>query len=643
MPDVTASLHDTALEAGEPRRSVPRWVLRAALVALIVTGWTEVLWQLGALQRAEWLLADVGWGLAPLAPRDPPVTLVTLDDASLEAHPEPLVVWSPLFARVIERLRAEGASVVGVDFLFAATAESWLKQVGFGDDPLSRSFDAPLLAQVYSGDVVLTASLRETDDGGFDYDRPHPAYQAVLPDRRSHVGITFFPVDSDGVMRRLLPVVLHERDEPALSFALALALAHTGQSAHADTWELGGRTLRSGEVEPVEIAWLGPPGSVPELPFWRLLDDTPLTEAERSMIRDRVVIVGADYAQSGDRWFTPWSRTGHRSMTGHELQAHMVASLLDGSRVTHPGMPGRLLLLLAVSLAMSVATFRLTPQRAALALAGVACTWLAVAWGAFAGLHLVLPVAAGLVAAVAVYAVGTAVRFDRASRRGRVLRSLFERYVSDAVVGDLLTRPDSVQLGGRRLEVTVLFTDIRGFTTLSELLSPEEVVVVLNEFYSVVTRPILDNGGLVDKFIGDAVMGVFGAPVTTRDHARRAVQATVEIMAAMDGLRARLAERFPNKDLPRFETGIGLHTGPVVAGNVGTERRTEYTVIGDTVNVASRIEGLTKQTGWFNHISQQALDAAGPGVVVGRTLTTTVRGSHHEIRVFELVGLEEDP
>ena len=194
-------------------------------------------------------------------------------------------------------------------------------------------------------------------------------------------------------------------------------------------------------------------------------------------------------------------------------------------------------------------------------------------------------------------------------------------------------------LGGEALTITVLFADIRNFTAISERLHPHEVVAMLNAYFSSICEPILANGGTVDKYIGDAVMAVFGAPAPHPDHARRALATALAMAARAGDFQAWMSRRFPEKNLPEFHIGIGLHTGEAVVGNIGSPKRLEYTCIGDTVNIASRLESLTKELGWTIIASEQVIEAAGPGVKTGGTQESRLKGRESPVRVYEVKGL----
>jgi adenylate cyclase len=231
-------------------------------------------------------------------------------------------------------------------------------------------------------------------------------------------------------------------------------------------------------------------------------------------------------------------------------------------------------------------------------------------------------------------------RLTGEERRRAQLQQLFGRYVSSAVVDKLMASGRQPDLGGELFGVTVLFSDIRNFTTLSERLTPHEVVEMLNACFERICEPFLNHGGTVDKFIGDAVMAVFGAPAPSRDHAHDACRAALEMAEAADAFKAWMAQRFPNRDLPEFHMGVGIHSGEAVVGNIGSSKRTEYTAIGDTVNTASRMESASKSMGWTIVVSDETIRIAGPDIQTGRTDTISVKGRDGQVKVHELIGLE---
>jgi len=212
------------------------------------------------------------------------------------------------------------------------------------------------------------------------------------------------------------------------------------------------------------------------------------------------------------------------------------------------------------------------------------------------------------------------------------LRATMGKYMTQSVMDHLMR--GKVELGGEALTVTILFTDIRSFTSISETMSAHELVKLLNEYFTEMVTVIMEEGGVVDKYIGDAIMAVFGAPVSKPDDARRAVRAAVRLRHALTKLNERLAER----GAPPIKTGIGLHTGEVVAGNIGSEARMEYTVIGDAVNLASRLESSTKELGTDVLISEDTNALLDNEVETRAVREITVKGRAKPVIVYEVIG-----
>ena len=240
-----------------------------------------------------------------------------------------------------------------------------------------------------------------------------------------------------------------------------------------------------------------------------------------------------------------------------------------------------------------------------------------------------------------VWAGTNAVRLTRGEREKANIRHAFGKYVSEAAIAAILASGKPPAPGGSLATVTILFSDIRDFTTLSEKLSAEQVVELLNVYFSKVCDIILAHGGMIDKFIGDAVMAVFGAPLADPKHARQAVASALGMIAASHDFEAWMRNRFPKLGDWRFRIGVGLHSGPAVVGNIGSRQRLDFTVIGDTVNTASRLEGVTKVMGCPVVASRTTVDMAGPGVATGREELSHVKGKSEPVPALEILGLAD--
>ena len=218
--------------------------------------------------------------------------------------------------------------------------------------------------------------------------------------------------------------------------------------------------------------------------------------------------------------------------------------------------------------------------------------------------------------------------------RNKFIRDAFGRYLTDEVVETLLTTPAGLTLGGESRQVTILLSDLRGFSSLSERLTPPQVVTLLNHYLGTLTEIVVKYGGTIDEFIGDAILVIFGAPIEHPDHAARAVACAVEMQLAMP----RINEENRLRQLPEIEMGIGINTGEVVVGNIGSDRRAKYGVVGRNVNLASRIEALT--VGGQVLISESTLREAGPNVCVEGAMRVSPKGARGSLDVFEVRGVQ---
>ncbi len=326
-------------------------------------------------------------------------------------------------------------------------------------------------------------------------------------------------------------------------------------------------------------------------------------------------------------------------MSGAELHANIVESLLRG-RFPRPASAWLHAVYLIAVLTLGCALFFKLPPLPGLAAAVLlGLTGAALSFWMF-HYYLIFPVAGLQLGLILGYLGTLGVRLTGEERERARLRHLFGRYVSDEVVEKILVSGRQPDLGGEALRVTVLFADIRNFTRISERLSPHEVVELLNNYFTRVCEPILEQGGSVDKFIGDAVMAVFGSPAPLPDHARRGLSAALAMAEMAREFRPWMEQRFAGRGLPEFSIGIGVHTGEAVVGNIGSPKRLEFTSIGDTVNISSRLEGLTKELGWAIVASRNVVEAAGPGVVTGRRETLQVKGREEAVEVLEVLGLD---
>jgi len=613
---------------------VRKKLIYGVLLVVLVSAGAEIAGRAGWLRLSEDWYYDLWHQLAGRRYEPQHVVIAAIDDQTrLEHQDEPLVFWSPHFARAIAVLRQVGVKVIGLDFLFSVSAESWLKRLKLPETDQSRTYDLPFREQLASGQVILAGDLAIDADGKEKTLLPLPDYWASLPGQLDDVGLVKFYSDPDGVIRRLLTAMPTVDGEVWGTFAKLLAeRAAAGGSGR--------------ETPPFSfIGFTGPPNTIPRISFRRLLLPGAEQDPRIRSLKDKVVIVAYEPSGIQDMHQTPYAlgflNIPARLMSGAEVHANIVETLLTGRLPRPVAVPYRLVYLVTVLAVGSILFFRLSPVPGLATLALLAVGVAVCAFLLFRG-NLFLPVAGTQLGLLLCYLGVLGLRLTGEERDRERLRQIFGRYVSEEVVEKLLASGKQPDLGGEALTVTVLFSDIRNFTSMSESLNPHEVVEMLNTYFSRVCEPILAQGGTVDKFIGDAVMAVFGSPALQADHARRALRAALAMAEKAREFHTWMESRFPNRGLSDFRIGIGVHTGEAVVGNIGSPQRFEFTAIGDTVNTASRLEGLTKELGWTIVASSGTIAAAGPGVVTGGQKELRVKGRREPVAVVEVQGLEED-
>jgi adenylate cyclase len=485
------------------------------------------------------------------------IVVVGVDDVTFDELQEQWPFPRSMHAEVIDALRRDGASVIAYDVQFT--------------EPTNPHQDNALIEAVARADGTAQVVLATTEVGPGGETNVFGGDEVVEEIGAEAANGNLLP-DRGGVIRRA-PYELQR----LVAFGVAAASA-------------------SGDIEPEpgefgdDGAWIdyhGPPGTIESVSFSRVLEGAfpPGTFA------DKLVVIGTTAPSLQD--VHPTSAGGDRLMSGPEIQANTISTVRRGLPLrSSPGIVN-IALIAFFGLLAPLATLALAPLRGlALALAA-ALAYAAGVQLAFSS-GLILPLVVPLGTLVLGVTGSIAIHYVTAAMERQRVRDIFARFVPAKVVDQVLARTDEdLRLGGVELEGTILFSDIRGFTTFSESQSAERVLEILNRYLSGMTDAILDHGGTVTTYIGDGIMAVFGAPIPEPGHADRALAAAREMLEErLPRFNAWLSEQ----GIEGFQMGIGLNTGPVMAGNVGSEKRLEYTAIGDTVNTAARLEGMTKDT-----------------------------------------------
>jgi adenylate cyclase len=458
-----------------------------------------------------------------------------------------------------------------IDAIDAAGVTAIAYDVEFREQTIPREDNALITAVGRAGpDKVVLADTQPNEQG----ESGVFGGEEVLDRLGARAGNTQISEDSDGVRRRVPLSVGRQKTFP-------LVTTEVVEGDQIEESDLGGKS-----------AWIdfaGPPRTYPSVSFSKVMNG----EVDPEFFKDKIVIVGASDPSLKDISETS-TAGGDDQMSGPETQANAVATALEGFPLQSVPVGLDLIFIALMGLVAPAACYRLPTLRALALALGTGAVYLVAAQLAFNDGHIwpivypLLALGIGIVGSLGVNYLLEAFERQR-------IRDTFARFVPEEVVGEVLARTDDdLRLGGRRLDVTVLFSDIRGFTTFSEARDPAEVLEILNRYHEEMTEAVMGHGGTLISFIGDGIMAVFGAPIEQPGHADRALAAAQEMLSVrLPRFNGWMHERGVDDE---FQIGIGLNSGPVMVGNVGSRRRLDYTAIGDTVNTAARLEGMTKGT-----------------------------------------------
>lgn len=591
LPYISKILHST-------------WVRVFGLVLLVFAG-LAVMNVLKVGQSLEDHGLDLCYRLRPRASSPADLLIVGIDEQSFQemrrAWP-----WPRRFhAELIRQLQGAGARLIVFDVIFAEP----------NDAEEDRLFAAAIGE---AGNVILGATLEVTEDS-------HVARQIMVQPFASFrqaargVGLTLVTPDSDGIVRRFH---LH----PNGGETLAEIVARSYLPDLAIPAGLSGL-----------INFTGPPGHIPTVSYSRLLEEPEPSLTAR--IRGKIVLIGRIVVASptplADAFYTPFFASTGQLMSGVEIHGQVIQTLLKKNWGRELGFLPRLGFCLVVLLLFGWLMVRVSPLAAMGVLAGFTLLLFGLAFFVFLRWNLWVPpllLSSGL---AVVYAGHIFAHYWIESREKRWLRQAFGHYVSDSLVEAIIASPERLQLGGEEVEATVLFADLVDFATLAENTAPKDLIRLLNEFFSAMTEIILAHKGTVDKFIGDAIMAFWGAPLPLADHAVQACEAALEMQAAI----RLLQPGWEAQGFHQVSTGIGVHTGPVIAGNVGSKKRFNYTVMGDTVNLAARLERANRTYGTEIILSEATCRRLADTFVVRELDLVQVRGRTQPVRIYDLVSL----
>lgn len=609
-----------------------RFAAIVAIIALLVGFGTERYLSAGLSIDALVTLRHITFGDRHRAP-DAPVVVVNIDEATFTSpgfRDTPLALWGPQFAAVLDALDRAGAKVIGIDIIFATTAET-----------VVRGHDRPLLEVLHRLAASERVVLAQTDAGGKTLG-PHRMFGVVVGYQKS-IRSANVAIGRDGVVRYLplwqaggegtgtaripsFALTLAQRagfDSGRLPEELRRLAPNYADSAVAPVYAMQDvyACAGAGAIEPLAAAFAGK----------IVLLGAALDVEDRKAISGRAFVAGGgDPRALPCGAAAPGEAAQRRTIPGVFIHAQAINDLLRGE-LAHfwPGWASMLAFAALAGCGSAFAIFLRAPAASLLMVAALAL-WLVGATGS-ASLDWLAPLLGGMTSGVAAFLIGLGLRNLVIDRERRKIALALSRYLDFNLAQQLIASDEAPELGGESREVTIWFSDIAGFSTLAEHMDARELVSQLNAHFTMIGEAIEAEGGIIDKYVGDAVVAIFGAPVPMPDHGARALRAAVAV-------RDRMHEEAGKSGA--FRIRIGLNTGACVVGNVGSDRRFDYTAIGDAVNVAARLEAANKELGTTILASDATVRAAGKGFLFRSLGPIQVKGRVEPVAVNEVLGLE---
>lgn len=664
------------------KQNLPRYVL-GVLILLILLGHSARVYQIGLINHLDSIIYDAKIRLTMPQTVDERIAILDIDEKSLAEQGRWPWGRDKLAALMDKLFKHYGVRLVGFDVVFAepdassglqsleALAQRELRDVpGFraklGELRPRLDFDARFAAALKNRPVILGYYFSSKDGGQSSGVLPAPTFAAGTFDRRG-IGFTrwntfganlpvfqnaaagaghFNPlVDFDGISRRVPLIAEHDgKYYESLSLAMVRALLGSPpiEPGYPDgapdvygnmEWldlKMAQGTLRIpvDENAATLIPYRGYQGSFPYYSASDILNG----KVPQEKLTGRVVLVGTTAPGLMDLRATPVDA----AYPGVEVHANLISGMLDGVIKHKPPyiLGADVLLVLLAGIVMALALPRLSPFRATIVGLIVLLLLLSINFAFWHVSHVVLPLANGLMVVALLYALNMSWGYFVESRTKRLFTELFGQYVPPELVDEMARNPEGYTMDGRKAELTVLFSDVRGFTTISEGLQPDELASLMNEYLGAMTLVVRKHRGTLDKYIGDAIMAFWGAPVDDPQHARNAVLTALDMQVSLHELNKDLVA----KGWPELKIGVGVNTGPMTVGDMGSPVRKAYTVMGDAVNLGSRLEGITKQYGVGIIVGEETRELLATTFVFRELDRVRVKGKAEPVGIYEPLG-----
>jgi len=552
------------------------------------------------------------------------IVIIGIDDQSIQRIPEPFILWDTFFAEIIEKLGQYQAELIGIDVIWAKSIDQFLKRPAKDKNALRKAmlktikkYHVPIVIGV-AGNNQDTNKETKSDLMNFKktFDSSLPMKQFGIIVGSKNFGILNTFPDLDKHVRRVRHEFKSATSEQKIPGFANLIASKSTNTVIAPPKQLQLINYHLDKQFPV-------------LSFEQVLQKSRQDDQAyfAKYFKDKIVLIAVNNV-SDDIHATPLGK----EISGIFIHAHSIDNYLNQDYLNELPSDYIYLLIIFLSLITGILSARLRLYKAGIFILVLGLGYFSLALLSFS-LNYVIPLFAPLLTILVTFSCTFIYRYTIEDKNKRRLAESFSSYVNEQVVEEILNSDQPIPLEGSQNKIAILFSDIRGFTTYSETHPPTTVVKILNEYFAAMTEEIWEQRGTVDKFIGDGMMVFFGAPTSVENPTLRALKAA-------QGMRHRLQElneKWQQEGYDPIDNGIGIHTGEAIVGNIGSEKKRDYTAIGDAVNIASRIEGLTKSLDTPILMSADSMESVKEYVQVKSQGMVPIKG-HTDIEVFELIN-----
>jgi adenylate cyclase len=649
--------------------------LGAAIFVVLLT--QDVFFSIKPLQELELKYLDIRFAnKSAINIKDSAdVIILGISQDDYDQIPKPYNSWPwprSIFAKVITHLKAAGVKAVGIDILMS------------NDDKFSASNDELLKEAILENRNVVVAGVLDVEaelqleEGNYSVKNDSYNYRNKFYAVDSSVGIVQIGSDEDGIYRRYEPLVISGVNESILpTFGFAVLNKYFGLKSNSiakikkSYFELADRKIPRYDKSSMLINYYGPNGTFEYLKFTDVLDgkdfqtkdeldyetelniwdDEDLGLLQSGKFKNKIVLIGSTLPEDHD--FHPVSysqgkRKGDNQMWGVEIHANAIQNVIWNDFLIRESKMAEIFSIFILSF-LSFFLFSVFKQskKINLIFAEVINLFMLSAFLIaiyYLGIYLfikenyIITFISPIAALVVGYFSTTAYHVVKVRKSNAMIKGMFGQYVSKSLVTELLNNPEKLSLGGVKKRITIMFSDIEGFTTISEKMDAEELVVFINNYLSIMTSIVLDEKGTLDKYLGDSLMAFWGAPLDVENQELHACKTALLMQTKMNELRST----FSSEAAKKVRTRIGINSDDVVVGNIGGVERFDYTVMGDGVNLASRLESANKMYGTTIMISDATYQKVKDKVLVRIIDKIVVKGKTKPITVFELIGLKDN-